>query len=107
MRPLSLRQIDRWLPLMRQWGVSEVARSQRGFLAAYRRAGGDIGRMSEAWQRKRLAFLERHLAQVKQRGEPLWRDGLPTRRHLALVAWAYSPTPARLASAVAPWRVDG
>lgn len=106
MRTLSLRQIDRWLPLMKQWGVSSVARSQRGFLTAYRRAGGDIGRMSEAWQARRIAFLDRHLAQVKQRGEPLWKDGLPTRRHLALVAWAYSPTPGRLDRAVAPWRVE-
>lgn len=107
MKVLSLAQIDRWLPLMRQWHVSEVARSPRGFLTAYRRARGDIGRMTEAWQEKRLGFIARHMAQVENHGESLWKDGLPTRRHLALIAWAYSPTPGRLARNVAPHRVIG
>lgn len=77
-------------------GVSQVARSQGGFLPAYRRAGGDPDELSDEWVDKREAFLARHLAQVKLRGEPLWADGDPTRRHLALVMWAYSPTPQKL-----------
>ena len=93
---LPLEEIDRWVPLMRRQGVSQVARSSRGFLSAYRAARGDSSRLSEAWLRKRDAFVARHMAQVKSRGEALWRDGLPTRRHLALVAWAMSPTPKRL-----------
>ncbi|MCC6752073.1 MAG: hypothetical protein IT371_30755 [Deltaproteobacteria bacterium] len=93
---LSLAKIDRWLPLMRKQGVSEVARSPRGFLAAYRRAGGDPRRLSEAWRRRRDGFVARHMAQVEQSGEPLTTpEGLPTRRHLALIAWAYCPTPVR------------
>ncbi len=37
------------------------------------------------------------MAQVVKRREPLWeQDGSPTRRHLALVAWAYSPEPEKL-----------
>jgi len=93
---LSLEAIDRHLSRMRALGVSKVARSSRGFLAAYRRAGGDPDRLSDRWDARRDAFIRRHMAQVRLRGESIWRDGQPTRRHLALIAWAYSPTAARL-----------
>ena len=36
---MPVSQIDRYVPLMRELGVSTVARSSRGFLTAYRRAG--------------------------------------------------------------------
>lgn len=88
---LPLSVIDSWLPLMEDLGVSEVARSPRGFLTAYRRAGGVPSRLSPEWQHKRANFIARHMAQVARRQEPLWRDGEPTRRHLALMAWAFSP----------------
>jgi hypothetical protein len=94
--PLSL--VEKYIPIMRRWGVSEVARSPRGFIAAYRKAGGKKSALSEQWQRKRDAFVARHMAQVKKRGEPLWKNGAPTRRHLALIAWAYSPTPGKVKS---------
>ena len=89
--------LDR-VPRMEQQGVSTVARSGRGFLTAYRRAGGDPSRLSSEWLARREAFIARHRAQVRRRKEPLWRDGEPTRRHLALIAWAYSPDPGRLES---------
>lgn len=108
-----------WLPLpvvlaaipeMRARGVSAVARgaqrssrTRRGFIAAYTAAGGDPERMAQlaatpgqSWAVRRSGFLVRHLIQAKLHKEPWWRNGAPTRRHLALVAWAYSPTPARL-----------
>jgi hypothetical protein len=93
---LDLSEIRRWVPLMRKLGVSEVARSPRGFLTAYSRAGGDPNRLSDWWADRRDAFVARHMAQVHAKGEALWQDGLPTRRHLALIAWAYSPSPAKL-----------
>ena len=76
---------------MRKKGVSEVARSPRGFLTAYKKAGGKASALSDSWKAKREAFIARHMAQVKQNNEPLMKDGKPTRRHLALIAWAYSP----------------
>jgi hypothetical protein len=40
------------------------------------------------------------MAQVEARKEPLFdKNGWPTRRHLALIMWAYSPEPAKLAQA--------
>ncbi len=92
---LSLAQIDRHLPEMERLGVSEVARSPRGFLAAYRAAGGDASALSPAWRSRREGFIARHMAQVRMRDESLVDGrGNLTRRHLALIAWAYSPFPA-------------
>lgn len=79
---LSLSTIQNYEPEMRALGVSEVARSPRGFLTAYKRAGGNRNNLSEAWRRKRHGFISRHLAQYK-RGQ--------YRRRLALIAWAYDP----------------
>lgn len=93
---MSRAEITPWLPLMERWGVSEVARSGRGFLTAYADAGWSPRGLDDWWRNRRDNFVSRHMAQVHTRNEPLWRDGLPTRRHLALIAWAYSPDRARL-----------
>ena len=90
-RFLRRATISRWLPVAKAKGVSRVARSPRGFLRAYAQAGWSGSRLSEKWRRRREAFIARHMAQVRKRREPLWRAGKPTRRHLALIMWAYSP----------------
>lgn len=94
---LSLTEVKRWEPLAASSGVSDVARGPSGFLTAYKRAGGRLDRLSEAWRAKREAFIARHMAQAKD--ERMFDDGLPTRRHLALIMWAYSPEAARLREA--------
>jgi len=82
-RWLPLSTIRRYEPEMERLGVSKVARSPRGFLTAYKRAGGDPGRLSEFWVRKREGFIARHMSQYRVN---------PTRRRwLAMVAWAYRP----------------
>jgi len=93
---LPLSKVERYVPLARRLGVSTVARGPRGFLAAYRRAGGEPRGLSANWLAKREAFIARHMAQVATRGEPLTRNGAPSRRHLALIMWAYSPLGSRL-----------
>lgn len=98
---LDLETIRKAVPAMEAQGVSEVARSSRGFLAAYENAGGDpleLASMTdrhsgENWASRRDNFVARHRAQLQGTG---WKGGNPTRRHLALVAWAYSPTPGKL-----------
>lgn len=111
-KPLPLPLIDAFEPLADRWRVSEVARGlrtpalrgdmprdwPRSFMLVYRRAGGDLDGMPQWWREERERFIGRHMAQVKANGEPLFRpDGLPTRRHLGLIFWAWSPHPARLA----------
>lgn len=91
---MKLAAIKPFERLMQRQGVSEVARSPRGFLTAYRRAGGDPRRIAGDWPSTRAGFISRHMAQVRLRNEPLWTpSGDPTRRHLALIAWAYTPDP--------------
>jgi hypothetical protein len=80
---LRLSTIEKNIPEMKSLGVSKVARSQRGFLPAYRRANGNPDNLSADWKRKRDGFVARHLAQYKvDKGH---------RRRLALIAWAYEP----------------
>jgi hypothetical protein len=93
---LTLKTIEPFVPLMERKNVSTVARSARGFLTAYRKARGKPESLTDHWWRTREAFIARHEAQRKLNREPLFdEDCLPTRRHLALIAWAYSPTPER------------
>lgn len=90
-RWLSPRCIAQHEPAMRRQGVSTVARSPRGFLTAWKRAGGDPAKLSPAWRRRRAGFIARHETQRRRGREPLYAGGQPTRRHLALIAWAWSP----------------
>lgn len=90
---VPLSTVERWLPLIRERDVAASARAPGGFIAAYRKAGLGV-RLSDEWQRKREAFIRRTLAAAVAQSEPWWQpDGQPTRRHLSLLAWAYSPTP--------------
>lgn len=101
---LPLSAIDPWLPLVAELGVSRVARSARGFLSAYRRAGGEPSGLSPAWRAEREGFCSRFLAMIGDRQDgALWVPVAleagrllvqPTRSHLALICWAYSPDPA-------------
>lgn len=99
---LSVVTCQKWIPLAELRGVSEVARSPRGFMTAYLKAG----RKSEltcAWRKKRNGFCLRHHAEIEQlHGGKLWEEtgkwaGLPTRQALALVMWAWHPNPEALA----------
>ena len=102
-KPLPMSIISLYEPLARKLGVSTVARSSRGFLTAYKRASGRLDRMTEAWRRKREAFIARHKAQALANDEPLWlKDGLPTRRHLAMIMWAWSPASQAMLRKMAP-----
>lgn len=112
---LSLRQVQKWVPLMEELGVSEVARkggskvTGEGFLQAYKACGGRKACMERrmatsrtTWAQRRAGFVARHMAQVENRHERLWRKRRgkwePTRRHLGLIAWAFSPMPSPPAS---------
>ena len=90
---MSLAAIDRLRPEMVKRGVSEVARSPRGFLRQYREAGGRFSQLSPYWRNRRNNFVKRHLAQARANKEKLWdpKKGKYSRRGLALVAWAYDP----------------
>jgi len=90
---LALSVVNRAVPVAARAGVSEVARSPRGFVAAYNRAGGDPRKMAlmkvpgypnQNWAQRRRNFVARHLAQYRTNPTP--------RRRLALIMWAYDPS---------------
>tara|TARA_Y100001973_G_C5098186_1_gene281218 strand:+ start:285 stop:686 length:402 start_codon:yes stop_codon:yes gene_type:complete len=104
-----------WLPLSlcealenyaRQRGVSVIARSGRGFLTAYKIVSGEpamLGRdpyNKKHWTEVRRLYINRNLGSATKNREKMWitHNGheVPSRRHLALIMWAYSPTPRRL-----------
>lgn len=90
-RLLPLATVVRFEPLARAQGVSKVARGPRGFLTAFKQ-----GRLDDWWCKRRAGFVKRHTAQLRRNREPLWTSaGTPTRRHLALIMWAYTPVPAK------------
>jgi len=99
---LPLHIIDKFEGMMRRRHVSEVARSPRGFLTAYKAVNGRSRDLDSYWVVKREGFVARHTAQVEVRGEPLFDVyGNPTRRHLAMIAWAFSPHPEKIANLAA------
>jgi len=71
-------------------GVSEVARSSRGFMRAYEKHGTPAAMRraphpvrNHSWARERSNFVKRHMKQYdKDPTLPRW---------LALVMWAYKP----------------
>jgi hypothetical protein len=86
---LSPSEVANYRHQMEVSGVSQVARAPGGFMHTYLRDGEKM--LSNAvnrttgltWERKREAFIKRHLVQYKAN---------PTlRRRLALIAWAYDP----------------
>ena len=71
------------IPEMEQKKDSFVERSKGQFIDQFRKVKGNPSLLPEFWQKKRNAFISRHLAQYKiDHGK---------RRRLALIAWAYNP----------------
>ena len=93
---LERATVVRFLPMMDLEGVSLVARglksstqTEGGFLGAFFDKRLDtMATKNQSWRQRRQGFIARNWRQ----GRRLYReDGSPTRLHLALVAWAYSP----------------
>lgn len=95
-RDLSLSETLAWEQEAERRNVSAVARGEArsadgGFLAAYRKAK-TLSKLPDYWKRKRDGFIARHMAQLEKNREPLFEsNGKPTRRHLGLIMWAFSP----------------
>ncbi len=90
---ISYAAAHRWEPLAKAKGVSAVARSPRGFMRAYEKAG-TWARLDPWWKARRNAFVARHMAQGRH--EPLWKRDKsgklqPSRRCLALLMWGFKP----------------
>ena len=83
---------ERFVPFMREEGVSEVARSPRGFFYQWGKMGPRVWdhtdpKFDQRWADRRDNFVARHMEQFRKNPTP--------RRFLALVAWAYTPFDSR------------
>lgn len=91
---MSYKAAHAWEPMAEKRGVSKVARSSRGFMRAYQRAGSWAA-LDPWWKNRRDNFVKRHMAQAGD--EDLWKkdkrtgEWKPSRRGLALLMWAYMP----------------
>lgn len=96
---LKLHILELIEPFARRADVSHTGMSARGFLAAYKLASGEPSMMGRnpssghLWADERTRLINRHYAQARQNREKFWKNGLPTRRHLMLMMWAFTPTP--------------
>jgi hypothetical protein len=85
---MQRKTAERFVPFMRELGVSEVARSPRGFFNQWGRFASGVWdrtdpKFGQLWRVRRDNFCRRHSEQFRKN---------PTlRRFLALVAWAYTP----------------
>ena len=121
--PIHISRYKNWVPLkdvidsipaMNKEKVSLVARGKKkssrtkeGFIEAYSMTKGSVrkmqtrltGQSDQTWGKRRDEFIARHLKQMRKNDtyKSGWKpNGEPTRRHLGLIAWAYTPSPKRL-----------
>jgi hypothetical protein len=88
---MAVEAVEAMLPTIEAEGVSKIARSSRGFTAAYRRIRSPIQMMiaqlpdhqDQTYGQRRDAFIARTLPAYKLNPTP--------RRALSLIAWAYNP----------------
>lgn len=86
---MSLSEVLNYEQDAKRLGVSEVARSERGFLTQYKKAKL-FNNLPDMWKLKRNAFIARHLAKALKDNEDI-KDYRNNRRALALIMWAYKP----------------
>ena len=86
---MSVEQILKYLPEIEKENVSEIARSERGFLYNYLKIGSAdkmknvVNSRGNTWDKERNLFITRTLAAYNKK---------PTRRRfLSLIAWAFFP----------------
>ena len=88
---LSRDTVKFFLPFMIEKNVSETAR-KKGFTKIYLENKNPFETMATkriTWHQKRHAYLKRRLAQPYKLFD---KNGMPTRYHLSLISWGYSPS---------------
>jgi len=104
MKLLNRKIVIRFLPLMDKQNVSLVSRgiqkstvTKKGFTEIFLsgKSLSGLAKKNETWLQRRNLFLNRQTKNINNKN--LFNiDGSPTRYHLSLIAWAYSPDVTRL-----------
>lgn len=94
---LPLLAIETLLPLKERFSLED--KKAEDFLEAYKKANSDYknlrtvasGEDQPTWDIVRNAELKRLLKQLEEKKPELWKDDLPTKEHMEIIIWAYSP----------------
>lgn len=97
-------------------GLEKPTTTDEGFLVVYKRIKGNSNKLNDIpckknnpkgvhWERKRDIEVKGKLGQMKRFHIPLYHDegplkGLPTKMHVILIMWAYSPDPKGLKKSI-------
>lgn len=100
---LPLTSIEALLPLKDKFEIKN--KKIEGFLEAYKnKAKGDYknlrtvssGEDQPTWDIVRNAELKKLLKGLEENRSELWKDDLPTKEHMELILWAYSPDASKI-----------
>lgn len=99
---LPLTSIEALLPLKERFNIED--KKADDFLEAYKKAHADYknlrtvasGEDQSTWDIVRNNELKRLLKQLEENKPELWKDDLPTKEHMEIIIWAYSPDASRI-----------
>jgi len=99
---LPLASVQILLPLKKEYSIED--KKAEAFMAAYKSVGGDYkhlrtiasGEDEPTWDIVRNAVLKKILKDIEEQKSDLWKDDLPTKEHLELILWAYSPDASKI-----------
>lgn len=99
---LPLATVKTLLPLKKQYKIEDKQAS--AFYEAYKSVGGDYknlrtvssGDNEPTWDIVRNTVLRKLLKKLEEDKPDLWKDDLPTKEHVELIIWAYSPDASKI-----------
>lgn len=99
---LPLATVELLLPLKKQYKIEDKQASS--FLEAYKSVKGEYknlrtvasGENESTWDIVRNTVLRKLLKNIEDNDPDLWKDDLPTKEHVELIIWAYSPDASKI-----------
>lgn len=99
---LPFATVKTLLPLKKQYKIEDAQSS--AFYEAYKSVGGDYknlrtvasGDNQPTWDIVRNKVLRKLLKKLDEDKPDLWKDDLPTKEHVELIIWAYSPDASKI-----------
>ncbi|KAJ8911024.1 hypothetical protein NQ315_016593 [Exocentrus adspersus] len=99
---LPFASIEALLPLKDKFNLEN--KKADDFLAAYKKANADYknlrtvasGEDEPTWDIVRNAELKKLLKLLEENKPELWKDDLPTKEHMEIIIWAYSPDASKI-----------
>lgn len=99
---LPLATVKTLLPLKKQYKIDDDQAT--AFYEAYKSVGGEYknlrtvssGEDKPTWDIVRNTVLRKLLKKIDEDKPDLWKDELPTKEHVELIIWAYSPDASKI-----------